>query len=1152
MNQIKTLLLLIYIFTTSPLLFSQCVNPTPPNPGTNDGISNVKLRTLNYTTPIQEGYTVEYDSGATIPDFMRCESDTLFVTRGVFSNIIGVWIDWNGDGDFMDTEELVRNSGGGASNFIVPISIPVFAAAGNITMRIYAGGTANSDACFAFPDGDVEDYKINIVTPFIVFDSVMVSQLATNCLEPGTINQPVLSIALYTSNYNNGAILIDGFQLDRLGTTNPLDISNAKMWYTGTSPAFNNNAIQFGTTVSAIGSPFSINGSQFITNTECSYTTHYFLLTHDISTSAASGNLIDAVCTAIDTNNLGSIIPPITDPTGACIIANGTEICNNGIDDDCDGLVDCFDSDCSGIGNCLSNNDNFFYGLPADTCPEKYPQPLQDFNYILEWNNSQAKVASTPVIGDIDNDGIPEIIAHSSTGIFILDGQTGNIESTITDLMPVNVWGNIALGDVDGDGTGELFTLGIRLVSTTPTVIFERFVMRHEHDATNISDSTWKTVYPGLPVSTLSLADLNGDGNPELFTNMGHFFDAQNGTYLGQVKLDGPTVSSAVDGRKVIVADIFPDHYCEDCSGLEIITGENIYSAKINGSNSIFNRLATIPNHDNTAVYHPATVDINGDGKLEIISTTYYPITRNFLYVWEPRLNIILNSFDFSTSTVPADTTGWLSPPSVSDIDNDGKIEFLVPFRSTTYVKNRLYAINDDMSELWIVSDLVGESSGWATPVIFDFEGDGSKEIIMLNEGAANRPNIYILDGPTGMVKDSFRISNLTSYDLGVQIADVDADGEVEMICVGEQSFANAGINILGSACNNWVCGRQVWNQYHYTGVNINDDLTIPKQQQNVALIPILNANNEQIPFRDTSGNRICPIPDIIINIDSNYTTITCDSIIIAVNICNIGARNMPADSCISNFISFYNGDPLNGGTLISSATTVSGLNINECGLDTFVITVLNIARPFDLYIVINDNGSDPLDAPNVQFAECKTINNFRNINIPVLLEVSIDSVESLCLDFDPITLSATNPGIWNGSGISDTSSGVFNPSLSGEGTFIIKNINCGYTDSIEIVVIDCDTLFNDTVYIYVPNTFTPNGDGLHDIFSIVSSNFSLSTFEVYNKWGKLLFTTTDLDSGWNGNYESIPAKEDTYIFFIHGMLIQEPIYLIGNLTLLR
>lgn len=89
---------------------------------------------------------------------------------------------------------------------------------------------------------------------------------------------------------------------------------------------------------------------------------------------------------------------------------------------------------------------------------------------------------------------------------------------------------------------------------------------------------------------------------------------------------------------------------------------------------------------------------------------------------------------------------------------------------------------------------------------------------------------------------------------------------------------------------------------------------------------------------------------------------------------------------------------------------------------------------------------------------------------------------------------------------------------------------------------------------IYIPNSFTPNDDGLNDTFQPMARNYKGNyRLEIFNRWGQLLFNTTNMDDGWNGTFLNQPCKEETYIYKIKLVAIdgQEKEYR-GNVTLVR
>ena len=84
-----------------------------------------------------------------------------------------------------------------------------------------------------------------------------------------------------------------------------------------------------------------------------------------------------------------------------------------------------------------------------------------------------------------------------------------------------------------------------------------------------------------------------------------------------------------------------------------------------------------------------------------------------------------------------------------------------------------------------------------------------------------------------------------------------------------------------------------------------------------------------------------------------------------------------------------------------------------------------------------------------------------------------------------------------------------------------------------------CSGIDSITVYqyktlpqIFVPSAFTPDGDGLNDILKpIVAGMKRLENFSVYNRLGQLLYTTSSIGQGWDGNYKGVRQPPGTYVF---------------------
>jgi gliding motility-associated-like protein len=91
---------------------------------------------------------------------------------------------------------------------------------------------------------------------------------------------------------------------------------------------------------------------------------------------------------------------------------------------------------------------------------------------------------------------------------------------------------------------------------------------------------------------------------------------------------------------------------------------------------------------------------------------------------------------------------------------------------------------------------------------------------------------------------------------------------------------------------------------------------------------------------------------------------------------------------------------------------------------------------------------------------------------------------------------------------------------------------------------------------IYVPNAFTPNGDGVNDFFGPVIQGYDEREFSffIFNRWGELIFEAYHPDRQWDGNHKGITAKTDVYVWKIsvRDKYTNEIKDFIGHVTLLR
>lgn len=88
---------------------------------------------------------------------------------------------------------------------------------------------------------------------------------------------------------------------------------------------------------------------------------------------------------------------------------------------------------------------------------------------------------------------------------------------------------------------------------------------------------------------------------------------------------------------------------------------------------------------------------------------------------------------------------------------------------------------------------------------------------------------------------------------------------------------------------------------------------------------------------------------------------------------------------------------------------------------------------------------------------------------------------------------------------------------------------------------------------IYVPNTFTPDGNQFNEYFRAVGGNIAEFHLVIFNRWGELIFESHDMEIGWDGTYNGHKCQDGTYIWKItYTDIMDNEGELVGHVTLLR
>ncbi|MFA9471994.1 MAG: FG-GAP repeat domain-containing protein, partial [Deltaproteobacteria bacterium] len=170
-------------------------------------------------------------------------------------------------------------------------------------------------------------------------------------------------------------------------------------------------------------------------------------------------------------------------------------------------------------------------------------------------------------------------------------------------------------------------------------------------------------------------------------------------------------------------------------------------------------------------------------------------------------------------------------PPTVADFDGDGFAE-VGTASSTAYVVFDFQCTGSPLPEgcrrewvRWMVEndDCSSRVTGSS---VFDFEGDGSAEVVYADE-----TTFRIFKGSDGTIlyEDDSHSSN-TRLEMPI-VVDVDNDGKSEIVVPepNRHDPDRGGIEIWEDADNNWVRTRRIWNQHTYSVTNVTEDGQIPR-----------------------------------------------------------------------------------------------------------------------------------------------------------------------------------------------------------------------------------------------------------------------------------------------------------------------------------
>lgn len=419
----------------------------------------------------------------------------------------------------------------------------------------------------------------------------------------------------------------------------------------------------------------------------------------------------------------------------------------------------------------------------------------------------------TSAVGDLNGDGMPEIVTASSSesciftlctfsnkALYVFDGADGGLifSRTITGTS-VSCTGGVlcagtgspAIANLDGGDDIEIVvdsSSGLRAFKNDGAMMW-------------INESV-----KGTWASAVAIGNMDADEAPEIVAAHDGYSPVAKRIHI--VQPDGSvtwsyTLPTTSPGPRVpTLADFNNDGLLD----ILIASGQTLYLFHNNGVSM------TLAYTQSSGLDHygaPAVADLDDDGLPEIVAG------------WTG----VVQTYEHDLTPKWAYTTGGVYPStiSVADLDgDDGDAPEIVLYSKTsgTGEEGRVFVLNHDGTLLWshLAKDTTNSSAGVA---VLDLDGDGAWEVVWNGYVSGT----LIFKGSNGDVLFNDDTINSGTINETPVIADIDNDGHAEILLVDGNRIVSLGFDA------GWAEARDIWNQHGYHITNVNDDLTAPTQE---------------------------------------------------------------------------------------------------------------------------------------------------------------------------------------------------------------------------------------------------------------------------------------------------------------------------------
>jgi gliding motility-associated-like protein len=509
-------------------------------------------------------------------------------------------------------------------------------------------------------------------------------------------------------------------------------------------------------------------------------------------------------------------------------------------------------------------------------------------------------------------------------------------------------------------------------------------------------------------------------------------------------------------------------------------------------------------------------------------------------YVWDANPTLSSTAIPNPLASPVADLTTYYCTATLGSCNARDSVS-LIRKRLLLKTVNGVNCTNDATGEI-----RVSEGPGWISPVLFSVNnGPYQPDSVFVNL-PAGLYTIKIKDA-TGCIDSldiaviqlfpDLLISNMATTPAGCSGT---ADGSITITASGGNGpygYSIDGINFQVSnffnvAAGNFIVSVKDNNNCMTTApviIPLNNTVTLAAgtdtaicEGKNYQLNPTSNGTTfVWTPSATLSnGNILSPIatPATTTTYYITATTGICtrtDSITVFVNPAPVPNAGADATVC-------YKADYQLTGTGGVNYLWSPATNLDDPAIFNPVVQVPVVSITYSLS-VIDAKGCNSLQDDSIKIT----------VSAPAILFIGNDTTIAMRQPLQLISTDVNNTGFnsytWS------PAYGLNNPFSADPIAVLDRDITYFVTAANAVGCTAMDTI-NIKVYqgpeLYVPNTFTPNGDGLNDVLKVIAIGMKeFHFFRIYNRYGQLIFSTTDPGKGWDGRISGKLQNTGTYVW---------------------